>query len=97
MSKSKKIRASARDEDCSLRLTMCSGSDTTVLAHIGRDRGTGIKCADSFAVYSCSACHDIIDGRTKHAFTRDQLNSEKLRALEETQGKLFAKGLLNVI
>lgn len=97
MLKSKKIKASARGEDCSLRLGECSSPETVVLAHIGRDRGMGIKCADYFAVYACSNCHDIIDGRAKSPFTKDELSSEKLRALEETQGKLSNKGLLNVV
>lgn len=93
---SKKIRNSARDEDCSLRLGHCSSSETVVLAHIGRNRGVAIKCHDFFSVYACANCHDIIDGRIKSHFSKLELQAEKLRALEETQGKLFAKGLLCV-
>ena len=89
----KKIRNSARGEDCSLRLVHCSSPETVILAHIGRNRGMGIKCADYFAVYACSSCHDIIDGRVMAPFELD-LEEEKLRALEETQGKLINKGLL---
>lgn len=94
MAKSSKIRRSARGEDCSLRLGNCSSNETVVLCHIGRDKGVGMKCGDHFAVYGCSNCHDIIDGRAKSDFTKDQLNTEKLRALEETQKKLIEKGLL---
>lgn len=94
MAKSSKIRRSARGEDCSLRLGNCSSNETVVLCHIGRDKGVGMKCGDHFAVYGCSNCHDIIDGRVKSDFTKDQLNTEKLRALEETQKKLIEKGLL---
>jgi len=97
MKKQTKIRKSARGEDCSLRLGNCSSNETVVLAHIGRNRGMGIKCADYMAVYACSNCHDIVDGRVKSEYTKDQLNTEKLRALEETLGKLFNKGLLNVV
>ena len=93
---SSKIRKSARGEDCSLRLGMCSSPETVILAHIGRNRGMGIKCADYFAVYACSRCHDIIDGRVNSSFIDFDLDSEKLRALEETQGKLASKGLLCV-
>ena len=53
-----------------------------------------IKCPDYFAVYACSNCHDIIDGRVKSEFSKTELQAEKLRALEETQRKLVAKGLL---
>lgn len=97
MAKQTKIRKSARGEDCSLRLGNCSSNETVILAHIGRNRGMGIKCADYMAVYACSNCHDIIDGRVKSEYTKDQLNTEKLRALEETLGKLFNKELLRVV
>jgi hypothetical protein len=56
----------------------------------------GIKCADYFAVYACSNCHDIIDGRLNNPHLDLDLEYEKLRALEETQGKLFVKGMLKV-
>ena len=92
-----KIRKSARGEDCALRLGNCSSPETVVLAHIGRNRGMGIKCADYMGVYACSNCHDIIDGRVKSEFTRQELDSEKLRALEETLGKLVDKGLINAV
>lgn len=52
-----------------------------------------IKCADYFAVYACSNCHDIIDGRVKSGFSKDELNTEKLRALEETQGLMVKENL----
>ena len=97
MAKQTKIRKSARGEDCSLRLGNCASNETVILAHIGRNRGTGIKCADYMGVYACSNCHDIIDSRVKSDYTKDQLNTEKLRALEETLGKLFNKELLRVI
>ena len=92
MIRSKKIKASARGEDCTLRLVgICNYNDeTTVLAHIGRNRGMALKCDDTFAVYSCSACHSAIDGAE-----RSDLALDLLRALEETQSILFNKGLLN--
>lgn len=94
---SKKIRNSAKGEECALRLGNCSSSETVVLAHIGKNRGMGYKCGDHFAVYACYNCHDIIDGRQKSAYSKIELEAEKLRALEETQQKLIDKGLLNVI
>jgi len=91
----KKTRNSARGEDCSLRISgNCQDGETVVLCHIGRDRGIGIKCGDHFAIYACANCHDVIDGRVKTIFLPDELEREKLRALEETQGKLIKKGLL---
>ena len=92
---SKKIRNSARGEDCSLRISpMCNDGETVVLCHIGKNRGIGIKCSDYFAIYACNHCHDILDGRTTESEPDYNIEEEKLRALEETQGKLFNKGLL---
>ena len=95
MAKQTKITKSARGEDCSLRISdNCQDGETVVLCHICNDRGMAIKCGDHFAVYACNNCHDIIDGKVKTIFTPSELDSEKLRALEETQGKLINKGLL---
>lgn len=94
---SKKIRNSARGQDCALRIPgVCNfNPETTVLAHVGRNRGMSIKCHDTMAVYACSSCHDQIDGRssvldvgTKARYILD--------ALEETQTKLLEQGLINV-
>ncbi len=93
MAKSK-LRESARGEDCSLRVSPnCHDGETVVLCHIGRNRGMGIKCGDHFAVYGCSYCHDVIDGRVTTEFSQVELEREKLRALEETQGKMIKRGL----
>jgi hypothetical protein len=44
-------------------------------------------------VYACAGCHDEIDRRTRN-YSEAELAVDKLRALEETQGILFNKGLL---
>ena len=56
----------------------------------------GIKCSDYMGVYSCSNCHDIIDGRRKSCFSRVELEAEKLRALEETLSQLFNDGIIQI-
>ena len=91
-----KITKSAKGESCSLRIAHnCTDEfGAVVLCHIGTNRGMGIKCNDSFAVYGCNHCHDIIDGRVEGGLMDYELDGEKLRALEETQGKLIKKGLL---
>ena len=91
MIKSKKLRNSARGRDCTLRLVnVCNwNSDTVVLAHIGRSRGMGIKCHDTFAVYACSNCHKKIDTDSKESNA-----SDLIRALEETQSIMIDEGLL---
>ena len=90
--KSKKIRDSARGENCSLRVSFgCKDDETVVFAHLNSNyRGMGIKSPDLFGVYACHHCHAMLD--TSKVDHRDQL-----RALQETQMKLVDKGLINVI
>ena len=92
-----KIRQSAKGEDCTLLLGNCSSNETVVLCHIGKDRGMGIKCSDHFAVYACSNCHDVIDGRAQAIYGYEMIDNAKLYALERTQNKLIKKGLINVL
>lgn len=94
MAKQTEITKSARGEDCTLLLGDCSGNETVVLCHIGKDRGMACKCGDHFAVYGCGNCHKVIDGQVNSEFTKLELASIKLTALERTQQKLIDKGLL---
>ncbi|GGY87738.1 nuclease domain-containing protein [Shewanella fodinae] len=95
--RSKHITDSAKGQSCTVRLPgICNGNnETVVFAHIGHRRGMGIKCADYFGVYACEACHSEVDRRTRHMSVED-LQPELLRALEETQERLFDAGLLIV-
>ena len=64
----KKLRKSAKGQPCHLRIPgICNHNpETTVLAHINRGgiSGMGQKPPDICGVFSCSSCHDEIDGRT---------------------------------
>ena len=95
MKADKKLRNSARGEECTLRIpgVCCGDPETTVLAHVGRRRGMGMKCHDTFAVYACHACHDAIDGRNRN-YSRRELCQWILDALEETQERMREKGLM---
>lgn len=91
---SPKIRQSARGEDCALRGPTCSyDPSTTVLAHLRffNAAGVGQKPHDFHAVYACHSCHAAMDRRSGLIGWDDIL-----RALMETQSKLYAKGLINV-
>lgn len=62
------IRDSANGEECHMRLPgACNGrTDTTVWSHypgLDGDRGMGLKALDLCGCYTCSGCHDVIDGR----------------------------------
>lgn len=99
--RSQAIRQSARGERCTLRLPGICNHDTrtTVLAHL-RDLspsgGMGTKPSDVNAVYACSDCHDVIDGRRQTEMTPHELGFEEGRALCETILRLADKGLLEV-
>ena len=88
--KSNKIRQSARNEDCSLRVhPSCQDGETVVFAHLNSNyRGMGIKSPDFLGIYACHECHAMLD--KSEVEYKDQL-----RALQETQMKLFEKGLLS--
>lgn len=90
--KSKKIRNSARNEACSLRVSpQCQDGETVVYCHLNSNfRGVGLKSPDLFGVYGCYHCHVLLDANKIDA-------KDQLRALQETQMKLFEKGLINVI
>lgn len=61
-----KITASARGEDCQIRLTMVCNFDkaTTVWCHANGSaagKGIGMKSNDLLGAYGCSACHAVVD------------------------------------
>ena len=93
-----KIRKSAKGEECQVRLAgICNfNPETTVFAHKG-GAGMGMKSNDIHGAYCCSACHDVIDGRSN-----PQISSPEYRRLAfyegmvRTQLILIDKGLLVV-
>lgn len=65
--RSKKIRESARGQECQVRLPgICNfNPETTIFAHIGSGGGMGSKVSDIHGTYCCSSCHDELDRRTR--------------------------------
>lgn len=93
--RSKKLRDSARGQECTLRIPgVCNfNPETTVLAHIAcGQKGMGLKSPDNMAVFACSCCHDVLDGRAKGDLT----DADKLRALAETQGFWLRNGHMTI-
>jgi len=96
-----KLRESAKGEQCCLQIhPYCNGDDsTTILAHVSTrlSSGMGMKAPDWYAVYSCSSCHDAIDGRTKISehFNID-IQECLLDGLFRTWKRFVEKGLINV-
>lgn len=71
------LRDLAEGRDCRLRIPgYCNfRKDTTVLCHIKRGWHGSLKPTDLAAVDGCSACHDVIDGRTQTEYTRERIDS----------------------
>ena len=92
------LRRSAQGQTCTVRSPACNGRmDTTVLAHVRTFGNAGIaqKPHDFCAVYACHACHDAMDRRD--AATAGLIGFEDiLRAMIETQARMYAAGLLMV-
>lgn len=92
--KSKKIRDSARDEDCTLNGPNCNyDSETTVFCHLNEQfagKGYGLKATD-IGFYGCSDCH--------HDYDTGKLEDKYfylLRAVVRTIQRLIEKDILRV-
>lgn len=73
--KSQKLRDSARGQDCTLNIAgvCCYNNETTILAHLSDEsKGMATKSDDWSAVFSCSTCHDCIDGCSKSISNEDK-------------------------
>lgn len=64
--KSKKLRESARGQDCTLQVAgVCNGNpETSVLAHMPSEIA-GHKSTDISSCVACSSCHDWLDRRNR--------------------------------
>ena len=96
--KFQKLRDSARGEDCTLQIhPYCNGNpDTVVLCHLPSGSGMGQKSPDWFAVYGCSSCHDIIDGRLANNFSNGTVTVLEQNALFRTWQRMIEKGLIKI-
>lgn len=99
--KYKKLRDSARGEECTLRIhPYCNGNpETVVLCHLPSGSGMGQKSPDWFAVYGCSSCHDIIDGRRDTDISvihASAIKEAQQSALFRTWERMIEKGLIKI-
>ena len=95
--KSKKLRNSARGQECQIRIPdICNfNPETTVLCHINGG-GMGMKSNDTAAAFGCSACHDAVDHRSRTQYTNDELKLMHLDGVMRTQAIWLNEGLLVV-
>lgn len=98
---SKKIRESARGEDCTLRSPACTTDQepfdfkSTVFCHIPVKfmNGTGAKNSDFCGFYGCKACHDWFDIDNRGS---EEAAKMALVAWTVTLHKIYEKGFLAV-
>ena len=97
MKKLTKIQASAKGEECTLRIDdYIHEPETVVLCHAPYPGRSGTRKDDWWAAYGCARCHDIVDGRTWKQIPREEMDRFWLRAIHETQSRLIEKGLIKV-
>ena len=82
------LRKLAKGRDCMIRIDgICNfNPETTVLAHYRMAGlcGIGNKPNNLQGSWACSACHDACDGRTKTAYSRDELRLMHLEGVMRT-------------
>jgi hypothetical protein len=94
------IRASARNEECTMQIPgICNRDPATVVwAHSNNavdGKGAGIKARDEEGCYACFTCHSFYDGGYANAgWDRSALNSYFNRARALSREILRRKGLL---
>ena len=88
---SRKIRASANGQTCTLRTNpRCDHDQTVVTCHLSSNyRGMGLKSPDIFVVHACAYCHADLD--SSKVDYKDQM-----RANQETLMRLVRMGLIEV-
>jgi hypothetical protein len=92
----------ARGAPCLVNIAgVCNNnSATTVAAHSNELRhghGVGIKAHDVFIAFACSACHDVIDGRSMNKFSAAQRREFWRTGFERTLRHLWATGKVGVL
>lgn len=98
----KAIMDSARGEACTLGIPFVCNHDpeTVVFCHHNDGTGGSNKLTGPLTGgYGCSACHDVIDGRSDIVLGYEEkrdLEFYKRRSMIRTLNRLIAKGLVKV-
>jgi hypothetical protein len=96
-----KIRQSARDEECTVRLPgVCRWlPEYTILSHApwgSAGKGRGIKSLDVAGAYCCTACDAVIDRQAKppEGMTREEVELAWFHGHMRTLVRFKDKGLI---
>lgn len=94
-----KLTEAARGMDCQVRLPgVCNfNTETTVLAHyrLAGTCGTAMKPPDLLGAWTCSSCHDAVDGRSRDIRTdRFDFRFAHAEGVMRTINELIKRGKL---
>jgi hypothetical protein len=94
-----KITASAKGEDCQVRLVgVCTyDPETTIWSHArwgAAGRGKAIKANDLAGAYCCTACDAAYDGQARTLHTRAQIDHDWCMGHFRSLVILASKGLI---
>lgn len=96
---SKPLRDASRGATCTLRIPgICNGnSETVVGCHVNVPgfHGMAMKAPDLFLIDGCSACHSVLDEKSKWAECGLD-GMDICRALMESQMRRLTAGLITV-
>ncbi len=89
-------RKLAKGQPCLIRLPGCNHNpETTVTAHyrLAGYAGIGMKPDDyDWGAWACSACHDLVDGRTKTQMSREIIRLAHAEGVLRTQAEIRKRG-----
>lgn len=94
------LRKLARGQDCLIRVPgICTFTpETVVLCHyrLMGVSGAGLKSPDLLGAYGCAACHAVVDGQQKSAWSREDLLLMLAEGVFRTLLVLLDRGILVV-
>lgn len=96
---SKKLRNSARDENCTLQIAgVCNYNPATVsLCHLpDESHGMGRKSDDISAAFGCDMCHSVIDGRVPYIWEDGEKEFYMRRGMVRTWRRWIERGLVKI-
>ena len=93
------LRNHAKGKACMIRIPgyCVPNPKTTCLAHLRMAGITGgkQKAPDLLGAHACAICHDIVDGRTKTEYTRDDIRRWHLEGIMRTQYALIREEIVS--
>ena len=94
---SKKLRDSAKGEDCTFNIAdVCNyDNETTVLCHLPDESHGGARKSDDISAgFGCSRCHDVLDGRYTYPLSDADREFYMRRAQTRTLRRWIELGLV---